>query len=512
MSHLGTVSLGLPGNRRSYLSNSSSHDASEVQEERDAVRKVGIIGAGPAALTCAYQLSKDPSIKPVVFEASDSVGGLSRSLRFKGQVVDLGPHRFFSQDHRVNSLWLEVIGQDYVMVNRLTRILYRQSFFDYPLRAQNALRKLGPAEAAHCLLSYVREQLRPTESRGDFESWVTSQFGKRLYEIFFKSYSEKLWGIPCSELDSDFAAQRIKRFSLGEAIRSSLTRGRGGRHRTLVDEFAYPRYGTGSFYERMAEETQKRGGEIRLDSRVKRVLTENSAVCGIELEDGSQHVFDSVISSMPLTSLVETLPEAPASIKQLAKQLTFRNTILVFLEVERDDVCPDNWLYVQDPNLQVGRITNFRNWSPDLFGDRPNTILSFEYWCGFEDPMWGMDDNELVRLATRELAATSLIDDQRLVVEGMVRRIPRSYPVYRRGYHKILETIQQHLGGIAGLQVIGRYGAFKYNNQDHSILMGLLAAENIVDGAGHNLWEVNSDYECYQESTRITETGLVSQG
>ena len=467
---------------------------------------VAIIGAGPAGLTAAYTLKSLWSVD--LYEAGSCIGGLAKSSRFLGQIVDLGPHRFFSRDRQVNELWLKVVERDYAMVRRLTRILYRGQLYQYPLRAFDVLAKLGPLEAARCLTSYAGQRLQRTDcDNGSFEHWVCSRFGRRLFEIFFKSYSEKLWGIPCDELDADFAAQRIKQFSLSAAVKNTFFR--NGEHRTLVDEFAYPTGGTGMVYERMAEAIRKNGGRVFLNTPVQRVLTERGQVKGFELSDGTEHEYDHVISTMPLTQLVMRLPESPSHVIEAAKQLKFRNTILVYLEIADPNICPDQWIYVHSPELRTGRITNFRNWVPQLYGDSNNTILAMEYWCNDADDLWRKPDEELIFLARRELVATTLVKDESLVLNGFVYRIPKCYPVYRRGYKELLRPIREYLSGIQGLQVIGRYGSFKYNNQDHSILMGILAAENIIENAGHDLWSVNADYDTYQEGWKITETGLM---
>jgi protoporphyrinogen oxidase len=472
--------------------------------------KIAVIGGGPAGMTAAYALSKSlPTVD--VYEASDSVGGLARSIQLWGQTVDVGPHRFFSRDRRVNELWLEVVGRDYAMVNRLTRILYKGRFFNYPLQPWNALANLGPLEAARCAVSYGREKLLPGNGDDSFEGWVTGRFGRRLYEIFFKSYSEKLWGIPCTELDPDFAAQRIKKFSLAAAVRSALSFNGRTQHATLVDQFAYPLQGTGMVYSRMKQAVEQRGGRIFLKTPIERVVTSNGQVVGVELADGGLRPYDVVISSMPLTLLVSRLNEAPEVVREAARKLTFRNTILIYLEIDSDSVCRDNWLYVQDPDLRTGRITNFRNWVPQLYGNRRSTIVAMEYWCNDGDELWMADESTLIALAMKELIATTLVPSERHITNGKVYRIPRCYPVYRRGYRAHLRPIQEYLNTVDGIQVIGRYGAFKYNNQDHSILMGLLAAENVLGIGSHDLWSVNTDYQ-YQEDTRITETGLVSHG
>lgn len=474
-------------------------------------QSVGIIGAGPAGLTAAYVLSKSLSSIDV-YEASDSVGGLSRSLPLWGQTVDLGPHRFFSRDRRVNELWLEVVGRDYVMVNRLTRILYQGRFFDYPLGPANALRNLGAVESARCLASYVRSRCETHGAPENFEDWICRRFGWRLYQHFFKSYSEKLWGIPCAELDVDFASQRIKRFSLGEAVRSAFLTIGDARHTTLVDQFAYPMNGTGMVYERMARAVRERGGRVLLHAPIRRVVTENGRVVGVQLRDGEVRRYDAIISSMPLTQLVRSLPGAPPDVVHAASQLSFRNTILVYLEIESEQVFSDNWIYVQSPELRVGRITNFRNWAPHLHGDRKSTIVALEYWCNDSDDLWSECSETLIDRARRELADASLAPAALIGDRACVYRLPKSYPVYHRGYRRLLEPIRDYLGSIDGLLVIGRYGAFKYNNQDHSMLMGLMAADHLLGVGRHDLWSVNCDYETYQEGCRITETGLVAVG
>ncbi|MBM3996891.1 MAG: hypothetical protein FJ303_22485 [Planctomycetes bacterium] len=472
--------------------------------------RVGIIGAGPAGITAGHLLSK-AGVQVEVFEAGDAVGGLSRTIEMWGQKVDLGPHRFFSQDPRVNSVWLDVVGNDYRMIDRLTRVYYQDRFFHYPLKPANALWNMGIANAFCCLTSYLKERIRPSFSADEpetFETWVVSRFGRRLFDMFFKSYSEKLWGIPCDQLDADFAAQRIKKFSLGEALKAALGLG-GSEHKTLVDQFAYPIGGTGMVYERMAERIEKAGGAVHLNAPIRRVLHHDKEVHALELADGRIEPFDHVISTMPLTLLVRGLGDLPAEVEHGVNQLRFRNTILVYLNVDHTDLFGDQWLYVHSPELGMGRVTNFRNWVPELYGGEETSILALEYWCYDEDPLWRDDDEHLIDLAEREIRSTGLVGAAQIVA-GHVHRIRRCYPVYSRGYKQHLTPVIEHLRQYRNLQAIGRYGAFKYNNQDHSILMGILASENILDGRDHDLWAVNTDSE-YQESATITKAGLERQ-
>ncbi|HEV7237315.1 MAG TPA: FAD-dependent oxidoreductase, partial [Ktedonobacteraceae bacterium] len=331
-------------------------------------------------MTAAHELAKHMSTVDV-YEASDSVGGLAKSIELWGQTVDIGPHRFFSSDRRVNEAWLEVVGQDYEMVDRLTRIYYKRRFFHYPLKPFDALKNLGLWEATRCMISFFVEKIIPTKQDNSFETWVKSRFGKRLYQIFFKTYSEKLWGISCTKLDADFAAQRIKKLSLWEAVINGILGGKGNKHKTLVDQFAYPIGGTGMVYQRMADFVKAKGGNVFLKTPVERIITENSKVVGLQLKDGTIKEYDYIVSSMPMTLMVSRLPDVPQDILDRNKKLKFRNTIVVYLNVQEKNLFPDNWIYVHSTELLTGRITNFRNWVPELYGKEESTIMALEYWC-----------------------------------------------------------------------------------------------------------------------------------
>ncbi len=473
--------------------------------------KVAIIGAGPAGLTAGYELSKKGEQVTVhLYEASDQVGGMCKTIRLWNTNADIGPHRFFSYDKRVNKLWLEITGKDYKMVNRITRIYYRKKFFYYPIKPFDALQKIGFPAAVASLFSYLKEKIAPSKPDNSFESWVKGRFGEKLYSIFFKTYSEKLWGIDCKELDADFAAQRIKKLSLLEVILNALS-GSGTKHKTLIDQFAYPLGGTGMVYNRMAEKILAHNplNKLFLNTPVQACLVRDGKVTGIRLADQTEESYDVVISSMPLTRLLHTLPEVPAEVRTAAQKLTFRNTVIVYLKIEAIDLFPDNWLYVHSPELKLGRITNFRNWIPELYGKENFTVLALEYWSNDEDEAWKWTDEQYIELAKKEIVQTSLLRNA-VISDGHVYRIPKCYPVYKIGYRENLKPVEEYLRTIRNLYPIGRYGAFKYNNQDHSILMGILASEIITGNAPHDLWEVNTDYEVYQESTMIDETGLVN--
>lgn len=477
-----------------------------ARRERTLSSLVGIIGAGPAGLAAAYSLAK-LGVSVEVFEAGPAVGGMARTIDLWGQKVDLGPHRFFSSNDRVNRLWLEAVGRDYRMVDRTSRIYYDGEFFEYPLQLVDSLAKMGTVESFLCVLSYLRQQFRRSGAAEDSETWLQRRFGRRLYENLFRTYSEKVWGIPCSRLDAEFATQRIRGFSLSEAVSKALLSRRDSQHPTLVERFAYPLGGAGSPYVAMAEEVRARAGSVHLRSPVTRVSPREDGLLELELASGRHHVFPNIVSSMPLTHLVKALPEAPSRARDAASALRFRNTILVYLRIAAQDLFPDQWLYIHESELEVGRITNYRNWVPELHGESTDTILSLEIWCDPGDARWREADDRLVDLATRDLRETGLIDGAE-VIGGHVIRVPYCYPVYELGYRDNLTILKGCLAAIPGLQAIGRYGAFKYNNQDHCLLMGMLAAENIALARTHDLWEVNTE-TVYQEATTIGETGLV---
>lgn len=457
-----------------------------------------IIGAGPAGLSAAYCLAKE-SIPVIVLEAEPHIGGMSRSFDIWGHTVDVGPHRFFSKDPKINQVWTELVGKDYITVQRLTRIYYNQRFFHYPIRAFNALSNLGIMEASLSVISYVKQKIIPEKNTNTFESWVVDKFGRRLFRIFFQTYSEKLWGISCADLDSDFASQRIKKFSLFEAIKNAF--GGTNKHQTLVDRFDYPQGGTGDAYESAVKYIKSVGGQVRTSARVEKVIMENGKVSGVLLCSGETILANRIINTMPLTTLLQGFEDKPNHIDVAAKNLRFRNTVIVYLRIPHPNLFPDNWIYVHDPFLTTGRITNFRNWSPDLYKKSDESILALEYWCNDNDTLWNNSDEKIIQQATEELMYTDLSNGI-YPTAGFVYRVPNSYPVYQTGYKQTLEPIIEWLKTIPGLQSIGRSGAFKYNNQDHSILMGMLAAENI-QGAQHDTWSINTDYDTYQESAEI---------
>jgi len=466
--------------------------------------KVLIIGAGPAGLSCAYELVKS-GVTVEIYESAKYVGGMARSFDLWGQRVDVGPHRFFSKERHVNRFFVEILGKEFTMVNRLTRIYYRNRFFQYPLKLTNVLFNLNPFTIVRILWDYLVQRLFPIKNPTTFESWVTNRFGKKLYEIFFKSYSEKLWGIPCSKIDADWAAQRIKTLSLIGAVWSAIKGNAGNKHKTLVDEFAYPNGGTGVLYEKCAELIKEKGGKIHLNTSVKRVLLDdNNQAIGLQLSDGSTVHADTIVSSMPFTSLVKGLDHVPPEVLEASSALYFRNTVLVYLEIDGIGLFDDNWIYVHSSDVRHGRITNFRNWCPSLYNDKKTSIICLEFWAFEDDDLWKMDDVQLSDIAKEEIHKLNLMPKSTAILQSHVLKVPKCYPVYEIGYQGPLKILENHIDTIKNLVPIGRYGAFKYNNQDHSILMGILAAENIAKGTKTNLWKINTDTE-YQEEGEIKD-------
>lgn len=468
-----------------------------------------ILGAGPAGLAAAYILTqKGRSV--VVVERDSQVGGLAKSINYKGFILDYGPHRFFTKIAPVLKLWNEVLQDEQVTVNRLTRIYYGGRYFSYPLKAFEALFTLGIVESCRIVASYISVRLVPNRNPKNFAEWVSAKFGKRLFEIFFEAYTEKLWGIPCTEISADWAAQRIKDLSLLKAVRNALL-GNDGKVKTLIDQFQYPRLASGQLYEKISDYLHDHQQPVLLNTEVTRVHHDSFRVTQVTLKNRQTGVEETVscggvISSIPITLLLQQITEPPPQqVLTLAKSLKFRNTILVYLMVEGNKLFPDNWLYIHEPSVGLGRVTNFANWSSDMLPNQYQTPLCCEYWCNFDEPTWRRPEAELLIQAEQELRKIGLLHNEK-VSGGFVIRLPRTYPIYAGNYQTALSEIQAYLEPFQNLQLVGRYGAFKYNNQDHSLLMGILAAENVLSPGKHDLWSVNSDSEYVEEAKASTAT------
>ncbi len=450
-----------------------------------------VIGGGPAGLTAGHELVR-LGIDGLVLEKDDTVGGLSRTVRHRGFRFDIGGHRFFTKVPEVQALWEEVLGPDLLERRRVSRIHFRNRFFDYPLRPWNALVGLGPVEALRILASYARARLRPTAEEHSFEQWVSNRFGSRLYRTFFKTYTEKVWGMPCSEISADWAAQRIKSLDLAGALRNALFGSDGGAiATTLIDRFHYPRLGPGMMWERVAD---RLGSRVRRQVAVSRLRHSQGRVHAVAVSDPSGPErwveADQVISSMPIGELVLALdPPAPEPVLRLARRLHYRDFLTVCLVVDRPQVFADNWIYVHSPEVRVGRIQNFKNWSPAMVPDPAKTSLGLEYFVNQGDSLWSSSDASLVALARDEAARLGLLAPSE-VEDGAAVRMAKAYPVYDGGYRETIAGLREYLGGLRNLQVIGRGGQHRYNNQDHSMLAGLHAARNVA-GADHDVWAVN---------------------
>jgi protoporphyrinogen oxidase len=468
-----------------------------------------VIGGGPAGLTAAYLLTKKGH-DVVVFEGENILGGISQTAQYKGFRFDIGGHRFFTKIEPVNDLWLEVLGDDFISVPRLSRIHYRGTFFHYPLKPSNALIGLGPVDSVRIVLSYLRWHFWPYPEENNFEEWVTNRFGKRLYEIFFKTYTEKVWGIPCTEIRAEWAAQRIKGLSLARAIlQAASVNRRPTKIKSLINEFQYPRLGPGQMWERCADKIREMGNEVHLEHYVDEVICENGRVTGVRVtsaEHGSKVVAcDHVISSMPVRTLARSLrPEAPAKVQQAADGLRYRDFLVVALVLDADDLFPDNWIYVHTPGVRVGRIQNFNNWSRAMVPVDGHSCLGLEYFCFEGDGLWTSTDEELIERATRELAELDITGAAE-VVDGTVIRMRKAYPIYDAIYSDCVDAIRGHIDPIPNLHTVGRNGMHKYNNQDHSMLTAMMAVWN-MDGAAHDLWAVNTDFE-YHEEQRLGPSG-----
>ena len=465
-----------------------------------------VIGAGPAGLSAAYELAKR-NLHPLVLEGRDKVGGLARTETYQGFHFDMGGHRFFTKVKEVNEMWGAVLNGNFLRRPRLSRIFYNSKFFSYPLKPLNALVGLGLWESTWILLSYLKWQIFPYRQEDTFEHWVTNRFGKRLFQTFFKTYTEKVWGIPCSELKAEWAAQRIKDLSLKTALVSMFVKPKN-TIKTLIDEFDYPRLGPGMMWKAVQEEIERRNGRVQLNSDVVQINRTGNRIDSIVISDsGDQKTIQGThfISSMPLTDFVKRLkPEPHSEVLKAAEGLKYRDFLTVCLIVGKPELFPDNWIYVHDPAVRVGRIQNFKNWSPDMVPDLSKTSLGLEYFCTEGDELWNMQDGDLIELGKREVQRIGLANYSD-IESGCVFRVPKSYPVYDSDYRESLATLKTFVSSFDNFQTIGRNGLHRYNNQDHAMLTGMLAVRNLALGEQNDLWSVNADQEYHEEIRAETE-------
>ena len=459
-----------------------------------------VLGGGPAGLTSAWMLARagEPA---TVFEADGTVGGIAKTVEFDGYRFDLGGHRFYTKLEPVQRLWEEMLGSELLTRPRLSRIYYRDRFFNYPLRARDVFRGLGLVESAMSACSYLYwrrklRRVRPTT----FEDWVVSRFGRRLYDAFFRSYTEKVWGIPGSEIQAEWAAQRIQEFSFSHAIFNILGMKRGAPP-TLIEEFLYPRLGPGQMWEAFADAVADRGIPVRLNHRCIAINHSAARADSVVVQTNghaSEHQVDAVLSSMPLGELIECLdPPAPDHVREAAARLRYRNLCLVAVMTREAEPFPDNWIYLHDPRTRAGRVQNFGAWSADMVPDG-TTCLGVEYFCFEDDEIWRMPDSEAVAVATADLEAIGLLDPAQ-VINGVKVRVPKAYPMYDSGYREAVAEIRGYLDHFENLRTFGRNGLHRYNNQDHSMWTAMLATLNQIEGASHDVWSVNTKAEYLEE-------------
>jgi protoporphyrinogen oxidase len=457
---------------------------------------VAVLGGGPAGLTAGYLLAKRGH-PVIVFEAENQVGGIAKTEVRDGYRFDLGGHRFFTKSREVQDLWQEVMNEEFLLRPRMSRIYWNGKFLDYPLQGMDVIRKLGPVELMRAGLSYLWAALKPKGREEDLESWVSNRFGRRLYTLFFKSYTEKVWGVPCTELRAEWAAQRIKGLSFFSAAKAAFF-GNRGNIKSLISEFHYPRFGPGQMWETMADEIIAAGGEVRLHTPITRLEVDGGRVAAVYA--GEERIECSeVISSLPLRLTVGiTDPDAPQPVRHAAQGLRYRDFLTVALVIDGEDLFPDNWIYIHEPDVRVGRIQNFRSWSPWMVPDPSKASVGLEYFCFKGDDLWSMDDDDLVELAKDEIHRLGLADKAK-VERGFVTRVPLAYPMYDADYAERVASIRSWLEGIENLQQVGRNGLHRYNNSDHSMLTAIRAVENILDGAAHDIWAVNAESVYHEE-------------
>lgn len=434
--------------------------------------------------------------KSLVLEKDGVVGGLARTVDYRGFLFDIGGHRFYTSVPMIEKIWHDVLGEHFLTRPRLSRIFYRGRFYNYPLEPMNVVGNLGLVELLRSGVSYVAARLSPVKPEESFEAWVTNRFGRRLYELFFKTYTEKVWGISCREIRSEWAAQRIRGLSLTSVLMNALWKPTGAR--SLIKSFQYPRRGPGMMWEAMRAGLTARGSEVLTNHGVERIEWNAGGGPLRVLAAGRWFEAEHVINTLPLRDWIGMLsPAAPEAVVRAARRLKYRDFLTVALIVRGRDLFPDNWIYVHDPEVKVGRIQNYTNWSPEMSPDPELSCLGMEYFCFEGDGLWTLSDADLSRVAEEELKRLDLVHSE--VIDSAVVRMPKAYPVYDSNYREALKVIREWVGEIPGMHVAGRNGMHRYNNQDLAMMSGILAARNAA-GAGYDLWALAHDQEYLEES------------
>jgi len=463
-----------------------------------------ILGGGPAGLTAGYLLAKR-GLPVIVFEAEDQVGGIAKTEVREGPGgeyrFDLGGHRFFTKVQEVDDLWHEIMRDEFLLRPRMSRIYWRGRFLDYPLRGGDVIRKLGPVELTRCLASYTWAKLRPRGEERTYEEWVVNRFGRRLFDNFFKSYTEKVWGTPTSEIRADWAAQRIKGLSFFSAAKAAFLGNKDNEIKSLISEFNYPRYGPGQMWETMTDDIRRLGGQVLLSTPVEKLEIEDGRIVKV-IAGGTEYESSYVISSLPLRNVAGMVePAPPLEVRAAAKGLRYRELLSVSLVLDGKDLFPDNWIYIHERGVDVGRIQNFRSWSPWMVPDPSKACIGMEYFCFAGDELWEMDDDALVAKAVRELDQLGLATPDKLEF-GFATRVPKAYPIYDMDYSERIDALKGWLAGVSNLQQVGRNGLHRYNNSDHSMLTAMRAVDNLVDGTSHDIWAVNAESVYHEEETQ----------
>ena len=487
---------------------------------------VAIIGAGPAGLTAGYLLAKRGLSVAIIEKDPVYVGGISRTVEHEGYRFDIGGHRFFSKSQAVVDLWNEILPDDFIQRPRMSRIYYEGKFYSYPLRAFEALWNLGIVRSTLCMASFAKAQMFPNKNVRSFEDWTVNQFGQKLYSIFFKTYTEKVWGMPCDEMSADWAAQRIKGLSLGAAVIDGLKRSLGLNKRpndgmqtkTLLETFRYPRLGPGMMWDAARDNIVSRGNDVLMGHSLKQLASDGQGGWRLAAtrEDGSETIITArhAISSAPMRELAARLHPLPATTLQ-ANRLRYRDFLTVALKIRSEDLFPDNWIYIHDSKVKVGRIQNFRSWSPEMVPEAgPNEKLAcvgLEYFCFEGDDLWASTNDQLIALATREMEILGLVKAAQ-VIGGAVVRQEKAYPVYDDEYAANVAAMRNELEAAhPTLHMVGRNGMHRYNNQDHAMMTAMLTVENIVAGSRvYDVWCVNEDAEYHEAGAEGAQSALPS--